>query len=200
MLVSVAKTNISKLSQHLGVIYDGISSKDYLKHTHTHSSMPTSRISYHVLIEAQYRSYIPTTITIIWRGPHLQNSKTKLFHQLYLVKHQCEQQKIKWLTVTRPLSWNMYLRPSCTSWCARQTKSRLFMWLNCKKEEKTSVAGKSYCNFRSQITLPQMWPWSQKANQLLVDWLPMFQYLLDHSTWDHKMVLHVEFHNSVQSP
>lgn len=35
MLVSVAKTNISKLSQHLGVIYDGISSKDYLKHTHT---------------------------------------------------------------------------------------------------------------------------------------------------------------------
>lgn len=82
MLVSVAKTNISKLSQHLGVIYDGISSKDYLKHTHTHSSMPTSRISYHVLIEAQYRSYIPTTITIIWRGPHLQNSKTKLFNQL----------------------------------------------------------------------------------------------------------------------
>lgn len=44
----------------------------------------------------------------------------------------------------------MYLRPSCTSWCARQTKSRLFMWLNCKKEEKTSVAGKSYCNFRSK--------------------------------------------------
>lgn len=38
MLVSVAKINISKLSQHLGVIYDGISSKDYLKHTHTHTA------------------------------------------------------------------------------------------------------------------------------------------------------------------
>jgi hypothetical protein len=42
-------------------------------------------------------------------------------------------------TVTKPLSWNMYLRPSCTSWCARHTRSRLLMWLNYgEKRRKTN--------------------------------------------------------------
>lgn len=40
--------------------------------------------------------------------------------------------KNRLLTVTNPLSWNMYFKPSWTSWWARQTRSSLLMWLNCK--------------------------------------------------------------------
>jgi hypothetical protein len=47
-------------------------------------------------------------------------------------------------TVTKPLSWNMYLRPSCTSWCARHTRSRLLMWLNYGEKKKKNQLSDQY--------------------------------------------------------
>lgn len=36
---------------------------------------------YHILIETQYRSNIPTTITVIWCRPDLQNLRTRSLHK-----------------------------------------------------------------------------------------------------------------------
>ena len=100
-----------------------------ITHTHKHN-----RPSYHILVEAKYRCHISTAVTVIWRRPHLHHPRHN--HQSKMTNHVSIYQENKQLTVTSPLSWNIYFRPSWTSWWARQTRSSLLIWLNCKTKSK----------------------------------------------------------------
>lgn len=119
----------------------------------------TEEIAHHVVIETQYRSDIATAVAVIRCRPylHIKKQERKKHHQAELY-FQISSIRGSTLTVTRPLSWNMYLRPSCTSWCARHTKSSLLIWLNCTRSQdqnSTAVNFNLLVSYSSESTIQE---------------------------------------------